>query len=183
MVIYIAGLTPMVIWSDSDFSAKLMNYKLNFLLVIGCSLLLSTGRTFGQQNENPSVNDRVRNCEICLAYQDIVVSKSLEELGSGAKLIVILRPGEQETSRQLIRRRIYNLRLYFKRRGARLPSDKVVLAEGEPVSGNGRVEYYINGQLVQQLLFPKNGYICHSCCGPDEDYYPDKVRLVKNKIE
>ena len=96
-------------------------------------------------------------------------------------LIVIVRSGSGETSPELKRRRLYNVGKYFQARGALLPSENLVIASGEPVIGHGRVEYYLDGKLYQKLLYPSNDYICHSCYGPDAEYYPDKARAGRRK--
>jgi hypothetical protein len=93
---------------------------------------------------------------------------------------VVVSQGIGENSDKLLQRRLYNVHQYFRDRGKRLSREKIIVSVGESVSGNGRLEYYINGQLYLRLLYPKNGYICHSCCGPDMDYYPDK-RIYENQ--
>lgn len=128
------------------------------------------------------INDRILNCEMELLTQDAVLSKALELQGGGI-LIVVIRPGTRETSAELTRRRLFNVKKYFSDRGKELPTSKVLFTIGEPVIGYGRVQYYLDGKLLQQLVFPTNGYICHSCCGPDADYYPEKGNYNRNKVK
>jgi len=123
-----------------------------------------------QQRE---INNRVLNCEMGLQYQEDIIRAAVEQLERGGVLIVVARLGDSENSRELNRRRLYNVREYLRERG-RLAADRIVVAEGERVRGYGRLEYYLGGRLFEQLLFRRNGYICHSCCGPDERYYPYK---------
>jgi hypothetical protein len=120
------------------------------------------------------INEKPVNCATGLVTQDFVVNHVVEDKSNGI-LIVVVHPGTGETSQRLRQRRLYNVRQYFKNRGARVPSARVIVAEGEKVTGLGRIDYYFDGKLFAQLVFPKRGYICHSCCGPDEDYYPDKA--------
>lgn len=117
--------------------------------------------------------DELLNCERNLQYQDFVISNALEKTKNDGVLIVIVRLGDGETSREL-NRRLYNLRRYFTEYSQVLKPEKIVFAEGEKVKGYGRVEYYLDGELFERLLFPKNGFICHSCCGYDHNYYPEK---------
>lgn len=124
--------------------------------------------------ERPLINNELQNCETGLAYQDAITNEALEKTRGSGVLIVIARLGDGENSRELIRRRMYNVHLSFKEYNNRIAPEKVIVAEGERVKGYGRLEYYLGGELYEQLLFRKNGYICHSCCGPDERYYPDK---------
>jgi hypothetical protein len=147
-------------------------------------LLIAIPTTAQEQPERvefKEINTQLLNCETNLLLQDIVVSAALQQTKQNGVLIVIARSGSGEDSRELMRRRIYNVRQYFKERGRRLAPEKVVIAEGERVKGNGRLEYYLGGKLLQQLLFPRNHFICHSCCGPDEGYYPEKEDYESQK--
>jgi hypothetical protein len=143
-----------------------------FLLLVSAFFLLFPVFTTAQERRYDY--DELLNCERNLLYQDFVINAALEKAKENGVLIVIVRLGDGETSRELIRYRLYNLRLYFKERGSRLASEKIIFAEGERVKGYGRVEYYLDGKLYERLLFPENGYICHSCCGYDHNYYPEK---------
>ena len=124
----------------------------------------------------------MQTCEIELEKQDFVVYTALKRTKEDGILIVILRLGDIENSHELMRRRLYNVRQYFKNRGSALKPEKIIIAEGEKVKGNGRIEYYLDGKLQAQLLFPKNHYICHSCCGPDGSYYPEKLRYDRQQM-
>jgi hypothetical protein len=125
-------------------------------------------------------NESVLSCDDGVARQDFIVSEALEKLKDDTFLFVILRQSINESSENLAERRLFNIqRYFFKERGSRLPGKKVVIAIGQPVEGLGRVEYYIDGRLFEFLFYPRNGFICHSCCGPDDSYYPDKGRKKK----
>ncbi len=152
---------------------RMMRTKNRLLLAFVIALFLSFP-IFTAAQEHRNDYDELLNCERALLYQDVVVNAALEQTNKNAILIVIVRLGDDETSRELIRRRLYNVRQYFRERGSRLAAEKVIVAEGERTKGYGRVEYYLGGELYERLLFSKNGFICHSCCGPDEGYYPDK---------
>lgn len=126
------------------------------------------------------IYDKSVNCETSLVVQDLVVNNVLDAKDGGV-LIVLVHAGTGEQSRQLTQRRIANVRRYFKNRGNRIPSERVIVAEGEKVSGLGRIDYYFNGKLSARLVFNKDQFICHSCCGPDEDYYPDKAARLSRQ--
>ena len=119
--------------------------------------------------------DQRLNCERNLQYQTAVINEASRK-GEGSILIVLVRLGDGENSRELMRRRIYNIRRFIEQNGSLKPGE-FLIAEGERVNGYGRVEYYIKGRLDERLLFPKNGFVCHSCCGPDDSYYPRKSTL------
>jgi len=135
---------------------------------------------FAAAQEGPYVNARPLNCESGLVVQDFVVNGALEKSKDAGVLIVVVHSGDGERSRLLMQRRLFNVRQYFKNRGSRVPADKLVVSEGEKVPGLGRIDYYLDGKLYARLLFFKGRHICHSCCGPDEAYYPDKA-IFDNK--
>jgi hypothetical protein len=145
------------------------------LSIILFAVLLFLWLTVSAVAQEPRYDfDELLNCERELVYQDNVVIVTEQQIKEEGVLIVIVRFGDGETSRRLMRWRLYNLRQYFLTRGSSLASEKLVIAEGERVKGLGRVEYYLGGKLYERLLYPKNSYICHSCCGPDENFYPEK---------
>ena len=154
--------------------------KLFLLLIIALFLWFPT---FTAAQERRYDYDELLNCERSLQYQNLVVSAALEQTNEKKVLIVIVRLGDGETSRELIRRRLYNLRQYFfKEYGNHFKKpEKIIFAEGERVKGYGRVEYYLGGELHERLLFPQNSYICHTCCGFDHNYYPEKDRYEREQ--
>ncbi len=147
--------------------------KDRLFLILLFALFLSFPGLIAAQEQRYDYNELL-NCERNLLYQDVVVNEALEKTKGDGVLIIVVRLGDGENSHELMRRRLYNVRQYFKKRGNRLASEKIIIVEGERAKGYGQVEYYLGGKLYERLLFPKNGYICHSCCGPDEGYYPDK---------
>lgn len=88
------------------------------------------------------------NCEGNSARLDVIRNKSIAA-GKNKITIAIARLGTGEQSRELNRRRLYTVRAYLTAMG--LPSQKLVVAEGEPVKGYGRIEVYINGELFDVL--------------------------------
>lgn len=80
-------------------------------------------------------------------------------------VIVIAHLGDGEHSRMLNGRRLHNARtlLSFK---------NVITAEGERVKGNGRVRFYVNGNLHLESLIKRGKDLCVTCCDPEKDFYP-----------
>lgn len=146
-----------------------------FVLLVGLMFVSDASLAQDVPNDKiPSVNKEVMNCESNLVTQDIIVAKALQQLKENEVLIVVVHLGEGENSPELGRRRVFNLREYFRRRGSRLQPSQVVIAQGGPVEARGRINYYLRGILDESISYPKNGYVCHSCCGPDKNFYPDK---------
>lgn len=87
------------------------------------------------------------NCEINSATLDNLRSASEEKQ---VTVIAIARLGKGEMSRELNRRRLYTVRTYLSRRQMEL--EKLVVAEGDRVSGYGRVDFYVDGKLFAALV-------------------------------
>jgi hypothetical protein len=80
-------------------------------------------------------------------------------------VIVIARLGDGESSKTLLKRRLHNARTL-------LNSDSVIVAEGEHVQGQGRVEFYVDGKPYLLSLVKKGKDICVTCCDPVDNLYP-----------
>jgi hypothetical protein len=119
------------------------------------------------------------NCEQNSA--DLDNMRSVAEGGSGkdSLVIAIARLGNGETSRELNRRRLHNLRVHWGDYG--LPAERLVFAEGERVNGYGRIEIYVSGKLFDIFLVERGRDFCVDCCGPDDRLYPDRVRKRRRR--
>jgi hypothetical protein len=106
-------------------------------------------------------------CEMNRFYLDDLINRARE---SGARIFVIARLGKGETSRYLIHRRLYNARTYFVRNWD-FPAEKVVIAEGERTSEQGRVEFYLGDKLILKALLRRGGDLCVDCCEALEHFY------------
>ena len=88
------------------------------------------------------------------------------------RLFVVARLGKGESSRELNRRRLHNVRNYFKEGWPNIDAKRFVFAEGDRVEGEGRVEFYIGSILMQISLVKRGKDICVDCCDyPDPRYY------------
>jgi hypothetical protein len=94
----------------------------------------------------------------------------IEKDSSDTVVVAIARLGTGEVSRKLNRRRLENLRTYW--RELKLPEARLILAEGEDVEGYGRVELYVMGKLHETLTVERGKDLCVVCCGDDHRYYP-----------
>lgn len=105
-------------------------------------------------------------------------------------IIVIARLGDGETKANLSQRRLHNVRAYwteFLPAEYRRQRETILLAEGERVSGYGRLEFYVEGKLVWTIrLFRNDDLHIGECYPPDDSYirnnsfYPCEVK--SNKI-
>jgi hypothetical protein len=91
---------------------------------------------------------------------------------SEERLFVVARLGTGESSADLNRRRLYNVRTYFKEGWPNAEPKRFVFAEGDRVEGEGRVEFYVGSHLIQISLIRRGRDICVDCCDyPDPRYY------------
>jgi hypothetical protein len=162
---------------------KMRNFIRATLIVIA-GILIGTTCLAAQEPQNEfrqmKLIERPLNCELNLLYQNLVMEEAIRETKNGGVLVVIGRSGSGESSRTIMRRRLLNVRQYFDERAQRLDPQKVVIAQGDAVKGFGRLEFYINGILFQRLMFPKNDYICISCCGPEGVSKRNKTNVGKS---
>lgn len=87
------------------------------------------------------------------------------------RLFVVARLGKGEVSHDFSRRRLSNVRTYF-RHGWKIDEKRIVFAEGDKVEEEGRVEFYIGSKLMLVSLVKRGRDICVDCCDyPDLRYY------------
>lgn len=149
---------------------------------LGYVILFFTLTCLGQKKTEQSFNERYwgipktpLNCEMNDAYLSQVKEIIREQHLSRKFLILIARLGIGESRRSLNERRLHNVSFKLSNDYA-ISKEKIILTQGTPIKGLGRVEIYLNGEMVGALLVSKNRDICVSCCGPNDYYYPYKIR-------
>jgi hypothetical protein len=146
------------------------------LLLVSCTAVgaqKGTSRLIGWGVPNEPLN-----CEMNL--QDLEHARNLARRETNGFLIIVARLGDGERRRELNYRRLSNVRLQLTRIG--LPSDKIVVAEGERIGGFGRVEFYVRGEFIGALPVRRGADICVGCCGPDERFYPYRQDNRRNAM-
>lgn len=149
-------------------SSKIGRHCLVALLFVIC--LTPTGRSaHSQQQSVQTVTERARtsaeptNCENHIA----VLEAAHDKTGQDGLLIIIARRGISEDRRGLNHRRLYNARAYLTDYlNVRTP-EKIVIAEGEPVNGYGRIELYVAGRLFYVLGLTHNADLVVGSCEPE----------------
>ena len=121
------------------------------------------------------VNRKPELCESRSAAMDGITQKvPLDE-----PIIVIAHLGVGETKLHLNWRRLQNVRAYWMHGlapVAQRKSEMIILAEGERVSGYGRLEFYAAGRLVWVLNIPRNADVDFGdCVAPDDSYIRNRV--------
>lgn len=120
------------------------------------------------------------NCEMNSVKLDNALDRFIKKQSEGSTLILIARFGNGEYSRELNRRRLFNVKQYLV--GIRgIDLKKIIVAESGRVKGYGRVEVYVGGVLFEILVARRQKDLCLTCCGPDEQFYPDRKDRRRNK--
>lgn len=109
------------------------------------------------------------NCESNKAYFDYVAVHA----GETEPIILIARLGDGERSRVYNQRRLHNISIYLKVI-REIPKGRIVRAEGERVTGRGRVEVYVRGELMIVFGVGRNQDLAGGECEQTRSrlYYP-----------
>lgn len=101
------------------------------------------------------------NCEIAGRYIDDAIARAvLTQETYLLDLLAVIHPGPGETSPSLSEMRLLQVKAYFEY----VRFSKYVVATGERVKGEGRIELYVNGRLLYSLpLLRKRGINLLSC--------------------
>ena len=127
---------------------------------IALGICISFVSAFGQVIEPAN---QPKGCEINQARLDNL-GLSFSKLNDDTLLIIIGHLGSGETSAEINRHRLYNAREYILARTPSLRRDRTLTAEGEKLTGLGKVEFYVGGKVVDSLLVGKNRILCVDCC-------------------
>ncbi|MFN6962425.1 MAG: hypothetical protein ACK4S4_01535 [Pyrinomonadaceae bacterium] len=102
------------------------------------------------------------SCEFNIAILDAAHSRA----GNNSLIIVVARLGQSESSRDLNRRRLHNVKTYLEQ-FARRKSQTIITAEGSRVTGYGLVELYVNGEHFYTLKLKNNSDLIVGLCSYD----------------
>lgn len=122
--------------------------KLKILFAAVLYLTLASGAFAQKQADESWRLQTPDNCEGNSRRLDSIRNKA-QAGGERQVIIAIARLGKGERTPELNRRRLHTVRSYLT--AMRLPTQKLVTAEGERVSGYGRVEIYVGGELADVL--------------------------------
>jgi hypothetical protein len=149
--------------------------KRHLIGALMATMLLTSVIAQSHVNENAVTmsTGAVQDCELNLIRMEDMATRAIEQTKDGSLLIVVAHLGNDETRPDLNRRRLYNVREFLKNTG-KFDTKKLVVAEGEPVSGPGQIEFYLGGKLVNTFSLLRNKDFCLSCCTEDGPYYPHK---------
>jgi hypothetical protein len=123
---------------------------------------LSKQKNVLKSNKDYSVqNEKTSTCEHIKHALDLSIVEGRKN--KDAQVIIILRRGEKERGKNLIKNRISWVEKYLQ---LKEPTLKYVFAEGYMSNELGRIEIYIQGKLEWELFMRTNAI--HNCA--DESY-------------
>jgi len=94
--------------------------------------------------------------------------QKVNESGKSELVFVIARLGKGEYTSRLNQRRLHNARTYLENR---LKSESIIVAEGERVNGEGRVEFYVGSELMIVSMVRRGADLCVNCFEWNPKYY------------
>lgn len=146
-----------------------MKRLLLFILVLfaTCTSVLAQSKT----TEPTIVQGDANACELNAAMFDSLANILRDNVTE--RLFIVARLGKGEVSRDYNRRRLHNVRIYYKQAWAwNIADDRFVYVEGDRVEGEGRIEFYIGSKLMLISLVKRGRDVCVTCCDfPYSDYY------------
>jgi hypothetical protein len=143
--------------------------RIRLVFVVGLFCLSSTPLIAQDQSKGTSastvpIEAKPTNCEFHVATLDAASSKA----GKNSLVIAIARLGGGERRPDLNRRRLHNVRTYLITFDNRSPQT-IITAQGERVSGYGRIELYVDGKLFYVLAIRPNADLAVGGCSFDGD--------------
>ena len=139
---------------------------LHFAVAVNFLLVASGAASAQGEGTVPSsqVETKPTNCEFHIA----TLNAASNQAGKDGLVIAIARLGNGERRQDLNRRRLHNLRTYLVEFNGRSPQT-IITAEGERVSGYGRVELYVGGKLFYVLMIRPNADLAVGACSFEGD--------------
>lgn len=134
------------------------------LLLIACCVCKGQAKRDSGMVPSSQIETKPSNCEFNVS----VLTGAHRVAGEDGLVIMIVRLGRREVSRELNRRRLHNARTFLTEFGHRNPKT-IVTAEGGRVDGYGRVELYVGGKLFYVLMVGPNGDLPVGACSFEGD--------------
>jgi hypothetical protein len=156
------------------------------LLLLMCSVAAQQQSPLEPRKLSDFADAKPAHCE----YRTAVLDGITQKTPADQSIIVIAHLGDGETRANLNRRRLENVRAYWTEylypEGRRKP-ETIILAEGERVSGYGRLDFYVGGNLVEVMKLAQNADLFVGACVPPDDSYIrrgdyDACRVKSQKI-
>ena len=129
---------------------SVINIKAAFMALAICFITVGHAMAQTAKSSEPILINGDSN-EDSKAALDLVA----ETAGEGKLIIMIARLGKGESSRRHSWRRLDTARSFLESVRA-VPKQRMILAEGEVMRGQGRIEVYLDGKLYMIIVFARN---------------------------
>ena len=153
---------------------KLFYQTALFALLFSCtsfSVVAQTTEVFPTLQPSQFVDAKPMHCW----YNELRLTGLTQYTPRDKTFIVISRLGDKDSKPEFNKRRLHNIRTYWTQHipeSDRRDPQKIILAEGEPTSGYGQVEFYLDGRLVEVLKARPNGDLGVADCYAGVDGEP-----------
>jgi hypothetical protein len=144
------------------------------LMLLLCGCVLAAGQTRPDESPGEVWELGPAQCQ----YNTVMLDVLAQGTAPGALITVVARLGDGETRPGLNRRRLHNVRVYWAeyltdiRRGP----ETILLNEGERAAGDGRLEFYVGGELKGVLKVKRDADLSvGTCYTPDDGYIRNMV--------
>jgi hypothetical protein len=127
---------------------QLLNVRVLLPALLICCLTVTAAAQTSQSSEPIVVGNDNESVKGAL---DLVA----QTVGEDNLIILIGRLGGREYSRRLNQQRL-QLASHYLSSSRGVPLGRIILAEGERMHGNGRLEVYLSGKLFMIFKFPRN---------------------------
>ena len=122
-------------------------------------LLVTILAAYPAAAQSPPAGLKPYNCE----YDISILTAADRAAGDDGLIIMIARLGDAERGRELNRRRLHNARTFLVEFGGRARGT-IITAEGERVTGYGRIEFYVAGKLFDVIAVRRNADLLVGAC-------------------
>ena len=105
-------------------------------------------------------------------YNNLQLDQISQGIPLDKTLIIISRLGDKDRNTNLNKRRLHNVRAYLTAGTIdqyRRTADSIIIGESEAVKGRGRVEFYLDGRLINVLVPYANADLGVAECYAESD--------------
>ena len=146
-------------------------------VLIGSLIISAAASLHAQMGSAPSIIPSNESGELHSVHTDYLANEASQ---TNQRLFVISHRGSQDSYPKIELRRLQHLKIYFTAfTHKRFGNEDPVYAVGEPVKGEGRLEYYL-GSTLRLVVYAKKNIVPNYTCCPD--YIPPrKPRRTKSR--
>ncbi len=154
-----------------------MKYSLCLIILflISCSVSVASG-------QNSSAEAEIIPADAARCQRNTINVANLKQIAriKNQKVFVIAHLGSKETSLNISRRRLKDIGAEFDQVSP-MSRANLILAEGERVKGQGRVDVYLGSEVYFVSYVPVNGTFCSLCCDTKREFYTNVLNHERGR--